>query len=104
MKLSEAQKEIIERAHNKIDYARTHTLIEWATNCLGYSGKDLEDYQISRVESYANNYRKYYEQERKAIVLCRANSRTIKKLEEIGLVEILKVGGSFPDTIKILNY
>ena len=104
MKLSEAQKEIIEKAHNEIDYARTHTLIEWATNCLGYSGKDLKDYQIDRVESYANNYRKYYEQERKAIVLCRANSRTIKKLEEIGLVEILEVGGSFPDTIKILNY
>lgn len=104
MKLSGAQKEIIEKAHNEIDFARTHTIIEWATKCLGYLGRELEEYEIDRVESYANDYKKYYEREKNGIVLCRANSRTIKKLEEMGFVEILEVGGSFPDTLKILNY
>lgn len=104
MKLSEAQKEIIEKAHNDIDFARTHTLIEWATKNLGYLGRELKEYEIDRIESYANDYKKYYEREKNGIVLCRANSRTIKKLEEIGLVEILNDGRNFPDTLKILNY
>ena len=104
MKLSEAQKKIIEKAHNDIDYARTHMLVEWAAKNLGYLGRKLGEYEIDRIKSYANDYKKYYEREKNGIVLCRANSRTIKKLEEMGLVEILNDGGNFPDTLKILNY
>ena len=87
MKLTKAQNYIMEKAHKEIDFARTHTLIEWATNerynCIDikdtivvrrfkeYDYKSLED-AINDVEKelqeYAEKYGKYYYNEK--MVLC----------------------------------
>ena len=123
MKLTEAQNYIIEKAHKEIDFSRTHTIIEWATyekfNC-----EKLEDSLIARnwknygytsledtlntlrktVDDYIEKYGKYYENSKKGIVLTQANSRTLKALERLNLIEIINDGRSYIDTIKILNY
>ena len=122
MKLSAAQQKIIDTACKEIDFARTHTAFEWGLK---------ERYQVTKVEEsiivikhnlyhmtrdeaieyvtkeairYATTYNYYYESEKNAQVLCQANSKTLKKLEELGLIEIIKDGRSCIDTIKILNY
>ena len=123
MKLTKAQNYIMEKAHKEIDFARTHTLIEWATKkryyCIDikdtvvarrfneYGYKSLED-AINEVEKelqeYAEKYGKYYYNEKNGIVLTRANSRTLKALEKMQLIEIIEDGKSYTDMIKILNY
>ena len=88
MKLTKAQNYIMEKAHKEIDFARTHTLIEWATNkrynCIDikdtivarkfneYGYKSLEDainYVEKELQEYAEKYGKYYYNEKK-MVLC----------------------------------
>ena len=103
MKLSEAQKEIIEKHIMKLIMQERIRLLNGLLIVQDILEKSLkitkqieQKVMLTIIENIMN--------ERKAIVLCRANSRTIKKLEEIGLVEILEVGGGFPDTLKILNY
>ena len=119
MRLSKAQQVIIDQAHREIDFARTHTLEEWAEKRKNVPNKDhpwakwyiekygdveFEKYRRDRIREYAETYGKYYEREKNAIVLCTANTRTLKKLEELGLIRIIREGGSSPDTIEILNY
>ena len=123
MKLTEAQNYIIEKAHKEIDFARTHTIIEWATNarynCIDikdtvvvrmfdrYGYKSLDDainHVKKELQEYAEKYGKYYYNEKNGIVLTRANSRTLKALEKMQLIEIIEDGKSYTDMIKILNY
>lgn len=123
MKLSKAQSYIMEKAHEEIDFARTHTLIEWATkekyNCIDikdtvvvrrfneYGYKSLEDainYVEKELQEYTEKYGKYYYNEKNGVVLTQSNSRTLKSLEKLNLIEIINDGGSYIDTIKILNY
>lgn len=119
MKLSKAQQAIIDQAHRETDFARTHTLEEWAEKQAHVPNKDhpwskwfieeygeaeFEKYRRDRIKSYSDDYGKYYEREKNAIVLCIANTRTIEKLEKLGLIRIIKKGGSSPDSIEILNY
>ena len=59
---------------------------------------------MSQIEEYAEKYGKYYYNEKNGIVLTRANSRTLKALEKMQLIEIIEDGKSYTDMIKILNY
>lgn len=114
-KLTKAQTEVVDEAKRKIDEAR--------------EAKSFEDYKIKSFEKNTSslkdeNYRKYvlniylsqlkrgeYEWERKyyekyktGLVLVTANTKTLKKLEELGIIELVSVGNSYPDWIKLLNY
>ena len=119
MKLSKAQQAIMDQAHREIDFARTHTLEEWAEKQRNVPDKDspagkwyiekygeveFEKYRRNCIREYAETYGEYHEREKNAIVLCMANTRTIEKLEKLGLIRIIKKGGSSPDSIEILNY
>lgn len=120
-KLTVAQQRILDEAKEKIDFARTHTLREWAENQTGLTkeGREMrievavkhgesrekhEQYFENRLKEYETNFRDGYENERKAIVLCRENTKTLEALEKNGFIEIMSVGGRYIDTIKILNY
>lgn len=123
MKLSKAQQEVMETVKQEIDFARTHTLYEWAenekfrngydrivSNYSRYGFKNAEEamaYIEGEIRSYGEKYRRYYENERNGIVLTHCNSKTIAKLESLGLIEIIRDsnGESYGlDTIKVLNY
>lgn len=123
MKLSKAQAEVLEQAHKDIDKARSMDYPEWlmATNHYYQIPKWAEDetsphYNPSLVEHLRNKFaeaiereelKDYWQRERNGIVLTRCNSKTIKKLEEYGLVKIIydSNGESYGiDTVQILNY
>lgn len=123
MKLTETQNYILEKAYKEIDFARTHTIIEWATSeklgCeniedtrtvrkwkeYGYNSSEEALNSLRKtVEAYAEACSKYYENAKNGIVITTANSGTLKALEKLQLIEIITNGKSYPDTIKVLNY
>ena len=127
MKLSKAQEAVMTTAKSEIDFARSHSLREWAekethntpeqiekilnnwdeTRHRSYTKEQYLEAMNEDVEMYMKKYGKYYEEEKNAIVLIRCNSRTLTKLEQMGLIEIIydSNGSSFGiDTIKVLNY
>ena len=125
MKLSKAQEQVIDKAKAEIDRARKFTLTEWAAYKKNYDSEIKIEHIVSiyirngltpeqararidqEIAEYADTYKEYYENERNGIVLTHCNSRTLKKLEELGLIEILfdSTNTHFGiDTIKLLNY
>ena len=124
MKLSRAQSKVMEEAKRKIDFARTHSLREWAEQQTNITpefvqrqielGKNRRSEEETRqiydncVRDYMNNYGRYYEDCKRCIVLCSCvNSRSLQKLESLALIKIMydSSGESVGiDTIKVLNY
>lgn len=110
MKLTTAQEKILTEAKKRIDEARAYDTFEeyeyntnhyWRGRYTFEEAKEL----IKEDDIECGNWgSKYYEEFKKGIVIITANTRTIAKLEELGLIEIIKEGGSFPDRIKIVNY
>ena len=127
MKLSKAQKEILKAAKAKIDYTRSHTLIEWATKETGWenlnevvarrSDKEEKEMIIKRanevINSYATKFKESYEASKRGEVLISyvngkpVNSKSLEKLQQYGLIEIIFDSNGYAygiDTIKVLNY
>lgn len=108
MKLSKAQQMIIDEAKKDIDKARAcatfeeYFMIEYAPTFNG-DYNTPEKYKAQDINGY-NAYKGYWEAHKRGEVLTRANSRTIKALEKLGVIEIVVDGRSNLDTIKILNY
>lgn len=119
MKLSKAQQEVMDKAKERIDYARTHSFYDWFRNntCADYV-KEMSDQEVDALidkrtehgwignRAYEENH---YQMNRDGIdYLCHASGATIKRLETLGLIEIIKdstgTGTYAFDAIKVLNY
>ena len=117
-KLSKAQQEVLDRAKYRIDFARTHSFCDWWRKNESFwkykEATDAEVYEILEERTRKGWIgtleweMKHYEMERDGIdPYCHASSATIKKLETLGLIEIIyDSNGEYYgfDTIKILNY
>ena len=115
MKLSKAQTEVMERAKKDIDKARAMDYPEWLRETDHYfqvpkwADGELKEYIDERWRKAVEEeyHKKYWEDERNGIVLTHCNSRTLAKLEQLGLIEIIEDsnGQTFGiDTVKVLNY
>lgn len=125
MKLSKTQAKVLEYAKAKIDFARTHSLREWAekqteltpdyvqraieVDKYHHGPERLKQMFEDRIQGYMRRYEKYYEDNKRGIVLCGSvvNSRTLRKLAALGLILILEdsCGERYGiDTIQVLNY
>lgn len=101
MKLSNAQQKVISAAQADIDLARQNEYREWFMITQASSTRNVEE-KIN--EGYL---KEYWEQKRKAIVLTHCSSKTLAKLEEYGLIKIIKDsnGQNYGiDVIQLLNY
>ena len=114
MKLSKAQAEVMNKAKEAIDLARSLDYPEWLrTTVHCYQAPDWADEELK--EHVDKRWKKaveekylyeYWENARNSIVLTHCNSRTLKKLESYGLIEIIKdsTGEDFGiDTVKVLK-
>lgn len=123
MKLSKAQEKVMEEAKRKIDRARSmdypewlmdvndyYQVPEWATDETSpyYNPRYAESLRKQFYEAVAKEEMKHYwEDNRNGIVLTRCNSRTLKKLEEYGLIKIIYDSNGEHigiDTVQVLNY
>lgn len=99
-KLSNAQQKVMDKAYKDIDEARTMEFETWFEKQMSWCQPDHR-------EKYRERYMKICEEQKNGIVLTTCNSRTLKKLEEYGLIEIIEDsnGQAFGiDVIKVLNY
>ena len=100
-KLSKAQQEVMDKAKKDIDDARKMEYPEWLISHVNIRKNSLE-------KCVAEGYLKdSWEERRNGFALTMCNSRTLKKLEEFGLIEIIEdTNGQHCgiDVIKVLNY
>lgn len=106
MKLSKTQVEIMETAKSMINEAREfETFDEYLINTawlIKENGWTVERYKKNFVKAEA-----IWNDLRKGVARVHCNSKSLKKLEEYGLVEILydSTGENMgTDIIKVLNY
>ena len=109
MKLSKAQQEVLDQAKASIDFARSATYFDWLKKA--YRLETDEDCMRNIEESkkyFGYDYgARRYEEDRNGITIVHCNSKTLYKLEELGLIEIIEdsKGQTYGiDTIKVLNY
>lgn len=98
-KLSKAQERALERAKEKIDKARSQTLEQY----ISESGV-----RVGGIFPY-EWFKERYNKARNGIVCVNSTLPTLKKLEELGLIEIVDIDeyrscGRVGDNIKVLNY
>lgn len=112
MKLSKAQQEVMNQAKEKIDFARSANYYDWIRRSY-FPYKEVTDDQVLETiehdkKIFGYDYiAKTFEEEKNGITIVQCNSRTLYKLQEYGLIEIVKdsKGQTYGiDTIKVLNY
>jgi len=115
-KLSKAQQEVLDIAKERIDFARTHNFYDWFRQynrtCRNHTDEEVrKEIDERTANGWIGNWEwetTRYEWNRNGIdYLCHASSATIKKLESLGLIEIIKdSNGEYYgfDQIKVLNY
>lgn len=110
-KLSKAQQQVLEEAMAEIDHARScdtfeefYKSEEISKHIVWYLREDEKRFKESKEY---NIWLSAYNERRNAIVLTHCNSKTLEKLSDYGLIEIIKdsKGKTYGiDTIKVLNY
>lgn len=105
MKLSKAQEYVLQDAKEQIDRARALDYKEWLIDVNSYYAY----HEDALIEAMNRGYLKNaWENDRIAIVhVGWVNSRTLRALENLGLIEIIDdsaYSNGAIDTIKILNY
>lgn len=113
MKLSNAQMRVLETAKKEIDEARTcETFDEYFDNYMVKSGSyncccnTAEKLKAFNPDSYEHKCH-YWENLKNGIVLTMCNSKTLYRLQELNLIEIIKDSCGEHcgiDRVKILNY
>jgi len=112
MKLSKAQNEVMTMAKKQIDEARKYDYPEWLKETNSWYQVDeneSEEYKAFKEKAYRDavnegRHKKYWQMHKEGIAFVECNSRTIQKLEKLGLIEIIEDGRSYTDVIKVLNY
>lgn len=104
MKLSKAQERVMQDARQKVDNARAcETFEEYFTKQSIHTPQWLIE-----MDSYKKKTLEHYQNEKNGIVdTYKVNTRTLRKLEELGLIKIIydSTGDALgSDTIKVLNY
>lgn len=108
MKISAAQQKVIDNAKQQIDLARTFKTFEerW-TRYAANVGYTPEEYARRNPVMYRAE-KMWWEGAVQAIALVHCNSRTLDKLAQAGLIEIVHDSrndrGYGVDSIKLLNY
>ena len=101
MKMTKEQERVMKYAKLSIDQARTMTYDEWLLK--------VQDINASTNPELAQALLKHYENDKKAIVSTHCNSKTLEKLQALGLIEIIHDSKNDKtsygiDKIKVLNY
>ena len=108
MKLTKAQQEVLTDAKQSIDMARsyeTYEEYEYNTNHFWRGRYTFEEAkELIKRNDESGFYRGWYEKRRRGITLVTANTKTITKLAEYGLIEVINEGRTYPDTIRVIGY
>lgn len=112
MKLSKVQKELMNKMREWIDRAREfETYDEYFEKYEAphkQSAYDTPEKYKSKSPDDWKWYEETWQKKRNGIVYIHCNSRTLYKLQEFGLIELIhdskNDGGCGIDTVKVLNY
>ena len=107
-KLSKAQQKVLEEAKKNIDDARNNNFYDWFRKHYSYFEESSEEKinEYLKKNDERNFWKDNYNDHVNGIAHVDCNGRTLYRLEELGLIEIVEDGtnkGLF-DHIKVLNY
>lgn len=110
VKLTPAQQKVMDRAYKDIDEARNNDFYGWYNiafnrNCT----KEEIDEEVKRWKDRYNEnyYNEIYENRKNGMVLTHCNTKTLRKLEEMGLIKIIEDSTGTQvglDVVQVLNY
>lgn len=120
MKLSKAQQSVIEKAKKEIDLARENNFYDWQRKRYGFviwnckPVREMTDEEIDKMlleqkqQGYNIKEERYQKLLNGVTDTCHASGSTLKKLEALGMIEIIKdsTGEHYYgfDEIKIIGY
>lgn len=102
IKLTPAQQKVMNEAYKDIDLARNNSYEAWVRKTV----RGMTDEYIEEA-IWTGNRRDWYEDRKNGRVLTHCNTKTLRKLEEMGLIKIIEdsTGSTWGiDTVKVLNY
>ena len=110
VKLTPAQQKVMDKAYNDIDEARNNDFYGWYN--IAFNRNHTKEEIDEEVERWYNRYHEYYyneiyENRKNGMVLTHCNTKTLRKLEEMGLIKIIEdsTGTQFGlDVVQVLNY
>lgn len=105
-KLTATQQKIYSEMLATIDEARNSDYPDWLKK-HGHSWRYQYDEELLQEAVKRGERREYWENIREGVVLTEANGRSLYRLEQEGLIEILEDGTNRRwglDTVRVLNY
>lgn len=93
VKLSDAQQAVMNKAHEDIRRAREcATVEEWFNKyrAMYYTRVTMEEFRDNDPEYWEKIVVSSYNRNRSGVVLTQCSSKTLAKLEKLGLIEIIK--------------
>lgn len=112
VKLTPAQEKVMHKAYKDIDDARNNDFYGWYNIAYACTlTKEEIDEHIENLEKRFEGLKNYnhemYENRKNGMVLTHCNTKTLRKLEEMGLIKIVEdsTGTQFGlDVVQVLNY
>lgn len=97
-KLSATQQRVLEKITKEVNRAReAKTYEEWIM-----ADEMMHDYQKEAwIKSRLLEH--VYEESKRGEVMVQENTKTLKALEKMGLIEVLSVGGEYIDGVRLLD-
>jgi len=111
-KLTDKQEKVLADAKELIDWARDSKTAEefytryWLRHNSSAQDEDgnYTDWRLLKSLEAKERIEEMYQEHLNNVVLIMVDTRALAKFERMGLIEVIKAGGSWPDKIKILNY
>ena len=107
MKLTKTQADLMDSLNAEIRNARECETFEdyfskYIAHRVNTAFNTPEKYKAGNMEGW-NWWKTVWEQKKNGVVCTITNSRTIKALENLGLIEIVKDGGASPDIVRVIE-
>lgn len=103
-KLTKAQEKLWNEIQNRLtEFKDENYIFNYFTENQSRFYANFDEFKNDKNSTYSFLEKCHKKAIESNIVFIRANTKTLKGLEELGYIQIMNIGGSFSDDIKVLK-